>query len=134
MFLTPANEKIKFLVIGGLNTFFSCIINLTLFKLFNDQFDYKLIVFVSTIFSLIFNFFSYNLFLYKKYDNLKLRITKFFISGFFLIIISMLVFIFFYGYLNILYEITILISVLISMIFTYSSNKFFVFNISANTK
>lgn len=122
------NEKITFIVTGVINTFFSFVINLTLYKLFQSYFDYKLIVFVSTVISLFFNFLSYNLILYKKFDNLKLRIIRFFISGSFLTLISMIVFIYFHESLKISYEITILISLTISIILSYLFNKFFIFN------
>jgi putative flippase GtrA len=121
-------EKITFIAVGVLNTFFSFVINFTLYKLFKSDFGYRLIVFVSTVVSLFFNFFSYNLILYKKFDNLKIRIIRFFVLGSFLTLINLVVFIFFHETLKISYEITILISLAISIILSYSSNKFFIFN------
>jgi putative flippase GtrA len=121
------NEKIIFLAIGFVNTIFSFVVNYSLYILFQSFIDYKIIVLLSTVISLTFNFFSYNICLYKKFDNLLSRILKFFISGLILIMLSMIVFIIFYGYLNFSYLITILISISISVIYSYSINKTVVF-------
>lgn len=121
------NEKIIFLAIGFVNTIFSIVVNYSLYKLFLSFIDYKFIVLLATVISLTFNFFSYNVCLYRKFDNLLFRIFKFFISGFILIIISMIVFVFFYGYLNFSYLITILISISVSVFYSYFVNKTVIF-------
>lgn len=121
------NEKINFLAIGFVNTIFSFVVNYSLYKFFQNFVDYKIIVLLSTIISLTFNFFSYNILLYRKFDNLLFRLFKFFISGLILIIISMIVFVIFYGYLNFSYLITILISISVSVFYSYFINKIVIF-------
>lgn len=120
-------EKLIFIFIGSVNTIFGLVINYLLYRSFINLVDYKVIVFCATIVSLIFNFTTYNLFLYKQFDTFFLRLFKFFLASIIMIFVSMGVFILFYGFLKFQYEVTILISLVFSMFYSYFTNKFFIF-------
>lgn len=121
------HEKILFLFIGSLNTFFSFFTHICFYKLFQDFLDYKMIVFMGTIISVVFNFCSFNFFVYKKFDKLFLRLIRYFISNLISIVVSFLLFIIIYEYIKISYVSALVILALISAIYSYLINKSFIF-------
>jgi putative flippase GtrA len=121
------SEKIIFVCVGFINTVFGLIIHYLLYIFLNTLIDYKLISLLANFFAILFNFFTYNFIVYKAFDRLFIRFGRFFFANFINILLSLVLFIIFHGFIGLSYFIVIPITLIFTVIYSYYVNKYLIF-------
>jgi putative flippase GtrA len=123
------DKKSIFLILGGINTFVSWVSFYLFYPLLKEYLDNSSILFIHFSAMMIFNFFNYNIFLYKVNDNLIKRFTKFYFIRAIFVPITIIVFNILNLKLGLHYFICHVLITLFMIILTFLTNRYFVFKI-----
>lgn len=121
------SKKIRFLIIGFLNTIFGYLFSIVIYEIFKDHLSLFIILLISHIITVTFSFFNYRLFVFKSKKSMLneyVKIHLVYISSF---CINFLIVWILYNHLLWTFWLSRLISILILICYNYFVHTRFTF-------
>jgi putative flippase GtrA len=122
------NKKIKYLIVGILNTIIGYLIGVGVFKYLETSFNIFIISIVSSIFTISFSFMSYKFFVFKTKGDFIIEYLKAYLVYGSSMAISMIFLWIFIDIINISIWIAQALVILITVVFSYYGHSKFTFN------